>query len=368
MSHAHMIIKKRSGTWIDIQDKRLLNASSNDYLGIGQRPLSLERIEHIRETLGQGSTGSPSLSGKTYLHETFENACAQWLEHESALLCSSGYHANLIVSEWLSRHQHHVLADKHVHASIIDGFTLHNVNFKRYHHGNINHFKDCITRHAPTCVYTEGLFSMDGDTPHTDLLKHTPPSCLLVIDEAHSLGVLGKEGRGWWHHTPHRFMNTLGIYPLGKSFACQGAIIAGNKDIIDDLTSCRSYRYSTATSPLLVNYLIESLNLIKNAQPSRTHLFALIDQFQKEALEKNLPITPLACGPIQPLLFNDRTYTLHVEKHCLEKGFFIKAITHPTVPLGRDMIRVSLTANMDAKNITDLTNALQEACATWAPE
>lgn len=333
---------------------------SNDYLSLVADKRITEAYQRGYACYPSGSGASMLLSGYHESHRRLELAFADFLGVDECLLFSSGYSANLAVTALLGRIQSACLIDKNIHASIYDGLALSKVGYNRYIHNNI---KDLTRKLIPgiSSVITEGIFSMSGQIAPLSAIsvlcqKH---EAALLVDEAHSFGVLGEQGRGAvdYHGLTQKEV-PLRIIPLGKAFAAQGALVAGQKDWISALLQAgRSIIYSTAISPALSYGLLRTLDVVAHADERRAKLMQLIDLF-KAHIKKSPLSWAESSTAIQQLQLGCPHQTLYYAQELKKEGLSCSAIRSPTVAAKNTGLRVILNYGHQPEHIEQLFNKL----------
>lgn len=345
-------------------DRSLINFSSNDYLSLAEELSIREAFQRGFANFPSGSGGSMVICGYHASHRELEQAFAQALGVDDALLFSSGYAANLGIISLFAHFNSHFLIDKGTHASFYDGLRLANGDYTRYLHNDLNH----LAKKLQTCpvnpvIITEAVFSMSGQI--TDLLELSRLGATYgadcVVDEAHAFGVFGEEGLGGvklcglsQHEIPLR------IIPLGKAFAFQGAIVAGRGEWIDALLQlARSHIYSTAVSPALAYGILETLAFIRNAKSRRQKLYELIAYFRKLSENSSLKWRD-STTPIQQLQLGCPHQALTYADNLRQRGIFCQAMREPTVSKKDTGLRVILNYHHEAEDIELLFDMLHQ--------
>ena len=349
---------------VQVNGKWLTSFASNDYLGLAADTSLAADALVLNADAGQGgSSASHVLAGHHMPHHLLEDELADWLGVERVLLFSSGYLANLAVQTAFMQLGDRLIHDKLNHASLIDGALLSGVNFKRYPH---NDMKALARRLAQpndglTMVVTDGVFSMDGDVVNLPAMLDVlaGKDVLLVVDEAHSMGVLGEQGLGVFEHfNLHAGANVLRVGTLGKAFGSSGAFVAGSAMLIDIIAQfARSYRYTTAQPPYQASFTRVALRRVQQGAPLRPHLTALIAYFRSGAKALGLILMP-SQTPIQPILLRDNARAMRWQAQLWEAGFWVPAIRPPTVPEGTARLRLSLSAVHSRADVDQLLSVL----------
>ncbi len=347
------------GVNVEVDGRPLINFSSNDYLGLASSPALREAMVEGVQRYGVGSGASHLICGHATPHHALEEALAHFLRRDAVLLFSSGYMANLgIISSLCSRHDT-VYQDRLNHASLIDGARLSGARLVRYAHGT----SPVIERDRHGLVVTDGVFSMDGDLANLPLLTKSSREgeALLVIDDAHGLGVIGPTGRGILEHWGMSQEDCpLLVGTLGKAFGTFGAFVAGPRDLLDFLVQkSRTYIYTTALPPALAHATLRSLSLIQTEDWRRVYLKRLIHRFRAAASGLGFHLLDSE-SPIQPIVIGDNGVALAASQQLLERGFLVIPVRPPTVPKGTARLRVTLTAGHTERQVDQLLDALSD--------
>lgn len=345
-----------------VNGQLLLNLNSNDYLGLQDEP---ELFQEFLSTQGKcyppSSASSRLLTGNDSPYRAFEEELTFAYQAESALLWDSGYHANSGIIPVLTLPDTLILADRLVHASIIDGIRLSQAPFQRFRHNDVQHLETLITRYreqySTIWIVTESLFSMDGDfAPLQEItaLKHKYPQIHIYLDEAHAVGTYGHEGLG--------YAEALGLLPeidiligtLGKALGSVGAYSIQSSTLRELFISrARPLIFSTALPPLNVAWSHFVFKKVRKMQDRRAHLQSLIQLFNKE-MQTDFP------SQIIPLIQPGEERVSTAAKAFCENGFYIRPIRKPTVPQGSERLRLSLTAAMTPQEITQITQLCKQ--------
>jgi 8-amino-7-oxononanoate synthase len=338
--------------WITIGDRRLLNLSSNNYLGLADHPrLKEAAIAAIRD-YGCGAGASRLITGTTQLHERLEQRLASFKGCEQALLFSSGYHANMgVISSLVGPHDV-VLSDELNHASIIDGIRLSRAEYKIYAHCDTAALAqqlqelDHTDHRGLRLVVTDSVFSMDGDmAPLADIAllceKH---DALLVVDEAHATGCLGPGGRGLVAQL-NTTATIISVNTLSKAFGVFGAFVTGSSQIKEFLTNvARQFIFTTALPPADVAACLAALDILEEDPELPTRL-----QHKATFLRTGLRAlgfqTLASETQIIPMLIGGSMRALQMAQALREHGVYAVAIRPPTVPMGAARIRFSVMAS-----------------------
>jgi 8-amino-7-oxononanoate synthase len=363
LSRERFLIENRDSDTILVNSRSLINFSSNDYLATSTHPKVKKAFIEGIERYGAGSGSSALISAFYTPHQVLEEKLAEFLHRDRAILFNSGYLANLGVMTTFANRHTTIISDKFCHASILDGVALSRAKHDRYHHNNTHHCEALLSKRQQNCLLiTEGVFSMAGDISPTDKLAVLAKRYLatLIVDDAHGIGVLGNNGGGICeHYQLNQDDIPCLITPLGKAFGSTGAVVSGNKSLIDGLIQfARTYRYTTALPPAISLATIESLNIISKEPWRREKLQNLISIFILEAKSRRLPIVSDDPTPIKSILVGSNETALKVKKNLMQQGFFVSCIRPPSVPTGTARIRISLNCLHKEKDIIRLLDLL----------
>jgi 8-amino-7-oxononanoate synthase len=347
-----------------IDDKKLVNFCSNDYLGLSKNENVIAAFKKAVDDYGVGSGSAHLICGHSKAHHALEEELAEFTGRERALLFSTGYMANLGAINTLVGRGDFVFEDKLNHASLLDGGLSSGANFKRYPHANLSQLEKLLSKASDQkLIVTDGVFSMDGDVaPLRELsILAKKNDALLMVDDAHGFGVLGKKGGGLVKEL-NLTQNDVPILmgTLGKAFGTFGAFIAGSELLIESLIqSARTYIYTTALPPAIADATRASLKIVIEETWRREKLQALISHFKKGAAQLNLPLMP-SDSPIQPLLVGDSFRATQMSQQLLEAGFLVSAIRPPTVPKNKARLRITFSALHEFDDVSRLLETLSD--------
>ncbi len=346
------------------KNKNYLSFASNDYLSLSDDKRIINSAKKSLDKYGFGTSSSPLISGYTKSHFKLEEEISKFLGQEKTLLFSTGYQANMGVIKSLVNRKDTIFADQLNHASLIDGSILSRANFKRYKHSDIKNLENLISNSkslANNLIISDSLFSMDGDLANLKKLKtlSKKSNSLLLIDEAHALGVFGKSGEGLI--SEHGLNNEDNIFltgTFGKSVGTYGAFFSGNSDYVEYvMQKARSYIYSTSIPVNAVEATRKSLKIIEKESWRREKLFSLIQYFKKNIKKINYECLD-SDSQIQVIIIGKSIDAINVSEELLKKGIYLPAIRPPTVEEGKSRLRVSLTVNHEESDIDYLINIL----------
>ena len=347
------------GRDVIVGGRRMLNLSSNDYLGLASdRKLREEFLSTLTpDTFLPTSSSSRLLTGNYTVYEELEAELVQLFGTEAALVFNSGYHANTGILPAVSDNLTLILADKLVHASLIDGIRLSAAKCIRYRHNDMLQLARLLEEHhaeyRQIIIVTESIFSMDGDQanlPELVQLKHKYDNVLLYVDEAHAFGVRGKQGIGCAEEA-----NCIGdidflVGTFGKAAASTGAYIVCKQVIREYLVNrMRTLIFTTALPPVNIAWTLFVLRRLVGMQDWREHL-AHISRMLREALEEQGYPCP-SVSHIVPMIVGPSADTILRAAALQRHGFYALPVRPPTVPEGTSRIRFSLTAAIREEEI-----------------
>lgn len=356
------------GRMIEIKNQKMLNLSSNDYLGLAS-DLSL-REQFFDETPNElrimSSSSSRLLTGNFPEYEQLEASLSQAFHGRAALLFNSGYHMNIGILPALSDSKTLILADKLVHASMIDGIRLSTAKYVRYRHNDLHHLTQLLqTYHADEAfdriiVVTESIFSMDGD--ETDLaelirIKKQFAKVMLYVDEAHAIGVRGEQGLGCAEQYGVIDDIDLLVGTFGKALASVGGYLICHPIIREYLiNSMRPLIFSTAQPPICMawtDFIFQKVLTLKN---ERQHLNNISQSLQQAVLNKGFDCP--STSHIVPVIIGESQKTVDKAMQLQQAGFYIMPVRPPTVPKHSSRLRISLTTQVSQTDLDQLVTLL----------
>jgi 8-amino-7-oxononanoate synthase len=362
------VIESAQGRELTLGGRTLLNFCSNDYLGLANEQRVRSAFQQGVERWGVGAGAAHLVCGHTTAHHELEEALAEYTGRPRALLFSSGYAANVGAINGLIGRSDFVFEDRLNHASLLDGGLGSGARFKRYGHRDVSELDTQLNSIADAqgrkLIVSDGTFSMDGTTCDINELVQTARKhgAWLMIDEAHSLGVTGPQGRGLVtgeHSGPDDVQVLVGT--LGKAFGTQGGFVAGSEELIETLIQqARTYIYSTALPAAVAVATLASLQIALTEEWRRERLHELISVFRAGAEELGLELLDSAT-PIQPVILGDEQTALTMSAMLEEQGLLVSAIRPPTVPKGGSRLRITFTANHTDEDMERLLTALGNA-------
>lgn len=358
------------GASIHLDGQKLVNLASNDYLGVASdEHLQAQFLAAYQDYLPFGSSSSRLLTGNFAVYEMLEERMGELFLGRACLLFNSGYHANVGILPAICDGRTLILADKLVHASIIDGMRLAAANGTkcvRYQHQNLTHLETLIQKYHDDMsidrivIVTESIFSMDGDV--TDLpalvrLKATYPKLMLYIDEAHAIGVRGQQGLGCAEAFGCIDEIDLIVGAFGKAMASVGGYVICHQVIKDYLiNTMRPLIFSTALPPMNVAWTAFVLDNIIGMTAERSKL-----QMRHKHLIGHIKSLGFECpsdSQIVPIILKDNARTMRATDELTKQGFFVLGVRPPTVPQNQSRLRVCLNSTISDDEFTQFCHAI----------
>ena len=349
-------IAGKPGAVVELQGKPVVNFASNDYLGLAGDERLIEAAVEATRAYGTGSTGSRLLSGHKDLHRNLEQAIADLKQTEDALVFSSGYLANLGTVSALVGQRDLILGDLYNHSSLKKGAILSSATSIDYLHNDIADLRQKLSDHRSLyrrcLITTDTVFSMDGDLcPLPELIAIAEEfECMLLVDEAHATGVMGKTGAGCVEHFNCTGKPLIQIGTLSKALGSLGGYVAGSATLMDFLRNrAASWIYTTALSPANTAAATKAIAIVKQEASRREQLWQNINYLKQHLSSQDLLPSE---SPIICLNLNTPEAALNKAQQLLEAGIFAPAIRPPTVPTSR--IRLSLMATHKRSHLDSL--------------
>jgi 8-amino-7-oxononanoate synthase len=343
-------------TEVIIGSQRILMFGSNSYLGLTTHPQVKEAAKRAIDKYGSGCAGSRFLNGTLDLHIELEDALAQFVGKEAALVFSTGYQVNLGVISALAGRNDYLFLDEWDHACIIDGARLSFSKVYKYGHSDMTHLEKLLSN-APIDAFkliaTDGVFSMEGDIAKLDEIANLAKkyNASVFVDDAHSLGVLGPAGQGTAAHfnITHKVDLIMGTF--SKSLASIGGFIAADKRVVEYLKHhARSLMFSASISPAAAASALAALKVLKE-EPERLEKLWQNTNYTLEAFkDAGFDVGPTE-SPIIPIYVRDNEKTFLMAKMLMDEGVFVNPVVSPAVSSESSMIRFSLMATHSFKQI-----------------
>ncbi len=357
------LVENNENAFVTIDGKRLVNFSSNNYLGLARHPRVVAAAKDALERWGAGASSSRLISGSTLLHRELETALANFLQRGAALLFPSGYMANVGVVTSLVGAGDAIVADRLCHASLIDAAKLSGARLFVYDHANAESAEAVLKRarsYRRRLLITESLFSMNGDLAPLRALARLcrQYDAIGMLDEAHAIGTFGFHGRGILGLEGMDDPWDVVVGTLSKSLGSQGGFVSGSRELIEVLLNrARSFIFTTALAPASCAAAHAALALIEEDAGARVHLQKISSRLREGLRLQGWDIFHSE-SHIVPIRLGDERAALQGADHLLKEGIFAPAIRPPTVHAGECRIRFSLTAEHTEKEIDLLLRAL----------
>ena len=344
--------------------RKMLNLSSNDYMGVGTtaalwKPFLETNVLDAAGTFPGSACSSRLQTGNHEAYGELEATLAKLFHYEACLVVCTGFNANLGVIPALATANDLIVADKLVHASLIDGFKLSSAKLVRFPHNDLERLERILEKersnYENVFVVAESIYSMDGDASDLKKLVEIKDKykAFLYVDEAHSFGVKGETGLGCIEESDLLGKIDLLVGTFGKSMASQGAYLLCSQTIKDYLVNTmRPFIYTTGLPPWSVKWTHFVLNHLVDMKAERAHL-ANISQLLREGLNE-LGFETAGESHIVPIILRDLHKTIALSDYLCENGFFVLPIRHPTVPKGTERLRISLNAAISEDQIHQL--------------
>jgi glycine C-acetyltransferase len=343
------VIESEVSSWFIVDGKKCLNLTSNNYLGFASDKRIVEKVIEYVKKYGIGPAAVRTISGTMSIHIELEKKLSKFKQVEDVILLQSGFMANLSVIPSIVSNEDVIFSDELNHASIIDGCRLSRAEIVRYKHLDMNDLEDKLKQYVNKrrkLIVSDGVFSMDGDiAPLNELIEIANKyDAILMIDDAHGEGVLGRNGRGIVDHFNAHNKVDIEVGTLSKAFGVIGGFVAGSQRLIEYLKQkARPFLFSSALTVADVAANLAALEIMESSDELVKKLWENKNYFQ-ENLKKmgfNLGTTKT---PITPIIVGDEKKAQQFSKELFENNIFVQAIVYPTVPKGTARLRVMISA------------------------
>jgi glycine C-acetyltransferase len=344
-------LNSAQGAWLTVDGRKVLNFCSNNYLGLANHPALVQAARQALDQYGIGPAAVRTIAGTMELHLELERRVAAFKGVEAAITFQSGFNANLAAIPALVDKKDIIYSDELNHASIIDGCRLSRATIARYAHSNAEDLRCRIAENRTqnfrrALIVTDGVFSMDGDIAPLDELFAVADEndCLLMVDDAHGEGVLGKNGRGIVDHFNLHGKVDIEVGTFSKAFGVVGGVVAGRQEIVDWLRQRgRPFLFSSAMTVPDVAACIAAIELLEESDEYVQRLWKNTEFFKSEVANLGLD-TGVSTTPITPILLGEAPLAQQFSQALYDEGVFATAIGFPTVPRGKARIRVMISA------------------------
>jgi len=345
------------GAWLVVDGKKVINFCSNNYLGLANHPKLVAAAKRAVDGMGVGPAAVRSIAGTTTLHLELEKRLAAFKGVKAAITFQSGFTANLATIPALVGKEDVVFSDRLNHASIIDGCRLSGAKILPYEHcdpGSLEAvIKENLAQYRRALVVTDGVFSMDGDIAPLDKIYEVTKAydLLLMVDDAHGEGVLGRGGRGIVDHFNLHGKVDVEIGTLSKAFGVVGGVVAGDEVIVEWLRQRgRPFLFSSAVTIPDAAACIAALDLLEGSTELVDKLWENARYFKAEMKSLGFD-TGLSTTPITPVMLGEAPLAQQFSRDLFEAGVFAMSIGYPTVPQGKARIRVMISAAHAQKDL-----------------
>lgn len=350
-------ISSPQGAWLVVDGQKVLNFCSNNYLGLANHPSLVRAAQEIVGRYGVGPAAVRSIAGTMDIHLELEKRMAAFKGVDAAITFQSGFTANLAVLPALVGKEDVIFSDELNHASIIDGARLSGARIVRFAHADTADLEQVIKENEGTyrraIIVTDGVFSMDGDIAPLDKIYEVAHAhdIMLMVDDAHGEGVLGRGGRGIVDYFRLHGKVDVEVGTFSKAFGVVGGVVAGNASIVEWLRQRgRPFLFSSAATPADVAACLAALDLLENSTELVDRLWANTNLFKNEMRKLGFD-TGVSVTPITPIMLGEAPLAQQFSRELFEAGVFAMPLGFPTVPKGKARIRVMISASHNANDL-----------------
>jgi glycine C-acetyltransferase len=366
--HPLRVLESPQGHEVTIAGKRLINLSSNNYLGLNTHPRLVEAVVEGARKWGAGTGAVRTIAGTQSVHEQLEARLAAFKRTEAALVFQSGYTVNVGVLGALLEEGDVVVSDKLNHASIIDGIRLTKADRILYEHCDLDDAERALAQaqakgYRRILLVTDGVFSMDGDiAPLPGLVERAERhGAAVMVDDAHATGVLGDHGRGTTDHFGLHGRVALNIGTLSKAVGVVGGYVAASQTVRDHLIQrARPFLFSSSHPPAVALSCIAAIDVLESEPELIERLWQNTRHFKQGLSELGFD-TGASQTPITPVMCGEAPIATQLSDLLMERGVFAQAIGFPTVPLGKARVRTIVTATHTADELDRALDAFADA-------
>jgi glycine C-acetyltransferase len=345
------------GAWLEVDGERELNFCSNNYLGLANHPRLVKAAKEASDDYGVGPAAVRTIAGTMDLHQKLENRMAEFKGVEAAITFQSGFNANLGTIPALVGKEDVIFSDELNHASIIDGCRLSRAKVVRYNHCDAQDLHRALDEHRHeyphALVVTDGVFSMDGDVAPLDNIYEVSQNyeTVLMVDDAHGEGVLGRGGRGIVDHFGLHGKVDVEVGTMSKAFGVVGGVVAGSSLVVEWLRQRgRPFLFSSAMTVPDVAACLEALDILEESTELVDKLWENTDYFKEQMRFLGFD-TGTSVTPITPVMLGEAKLAQEFSRELFENGVFAMAIGYPTVPQGKARIRVMISASHSKEDL-----------------
>lgn len=351
---------------IHIDGRPYINFSSNDYLGLAGDGRLVDAARHAAGQVGVGTGASPLVTGRGTLHRRLEQELATFLDAPAAMLFPTGFAANVGAITSLVGRGDHIYADALNHASLIDGCRLSGARAHHYRHADVAHLEQLIQMTGSTgrrLIVTDSVFSMDGDVAPIEQIMDVARryGCMVLIDEAHALGVLGPEGRGISAQAGVNGAAVVRTATMSKALGAHGGFVVASTSVVDWLrNSARSYMFSTAAPEMVCAAALEALRIVQREPHRRERLLTSATWFRQTLKQHGIEIGN-STTHIVPAIIGSNETAMGIAESLRAHGIWAPAIRPPAVPDRTARIRFSLSSEHAASDLEKTVAAISQA-------
>jgi len=351
-------IREKEGKYLLIGNRKVLNFASNDYLGLSTSYELRQKVARNFRKYSTSSSSSRLVSGNYSVITRAEKEYAEYFGYADALFFPSGYQANVGILSTFFEQGDTLIFDKHIHASSVKGMTLSGANFLGYNHNSMSHLSRRLkaNNQKQVAVLTESLFSMDGDFLDVDGLGELKKlhSFLSIVDEAHAFGAVGENGR-----SIARDVADIAVGTFGKAMGLFGAFVLlpeGLKEYLFNFSS--PLIYTTTLPEAHAASTMDLLEIISKSEDKRKHLRGISHRLKEDLMREGFKVNGDA--HILALEIGDEDRAVKVSRSLLEKNIFVLPARYPTVPMGRAILRIGMTASHTEDDVKHFINSIKE--------
>ncbi len=358
-------ISSPQGAWLVVDGKKVLNFCSNNYLGLANHPRMVAAVKKVVDEYGVGPGAVRSIAGTMDIHLELERRLAQFKGVEACVSFQSGFSANLATIPCLVGKEDAILSDELNHASIIDGSRLSGAKIFRFAHADAKDLENKIMenkdKYRRLLAITDGVFSMDGDmAPLDEIYRVTSKyDAMLMVDDAHGEGVVGKGGRGIVDHFGLHGKVDVEVGTMSKAFGVMGGMVTGNAKLIEWIRQRgRPFIFSSALTPADVAACKTAIDLLEESTELVDRLWENGNYFKAEMKKLGFD-TGSSQTPITPVMLGDAKLAKDFSKELFNEDVFAMALGFPTVPVGKARIRVMISATHTKEDLDQCLQAFE---------
>jgi glycine C-acetyltransferase len=364
------ILEDEQGPVCTYDGKEVINLASNNYLGLCNHPFLREAAIEATKTYGVGSGAVRTIAGTMKIHMELEEKIARFKNVEACVVFQSGFTANAGTVSSILGKEDFIISDELNHASIIDGARLSRAKIKVFRHKDVVHAEELLkeigNEPGRKLIITDGVFSMDGDIGPVDKLCDLAEKygAIMMVDDAHASGVLGRNGRGSVDHFGCHGRVDVQVGTLSKAIGSLGGYVCGSRDLIDYLYHrARPFLFSTSHPPSVAASCIAAFDLLENEPERIDRLWENTRYFKSELGRIGFDIggvtTPASETPITPIIIGDGKKTMEFSKALFDAGVMATGIAFPTVPEGKARIRTIMTSEHTKDQLDQASDTLE---------